>query len=198
MLIWASGTALRAMRRGVVDDLVPLVGGRAGDEGDQRLVADVVDLVRHARLDVDEVARLVEHLLPEPLAEGVPDPALHDEEHHLEAVVDVGVGDRAGRHGGDVDRELPRAGVLAGKPLQVLDAVPGPLAPPAAQHRDAPEVLDRAHLHLARALRPGRHLPLLAVVRYTSVISSTRSLSTTFSGPNSVASTSGCPRIAAP
>ncbi len=33
---------------------------------------------------------------------------------------------------------------------------------------------------------------------HTSVISSTRSLSTTFSGPNSVASTTGWPRIAAP
>src|SRR5204863_7757930 len=48
----------------VRNDVVPLVGGRAGDEGDNRLgVAHVEYFMRHAGLDVNEIASFVfDHL----------------------------------------------------------------------------------------------------------------------------------------
>ena len=47
-----------------------------------------------------------------------------DVEHHLEADVDVRVGDAAGRNRRDVHRQLLRADVLPRQPDLVVDAVP--------------------------------------------------------------------------
>src|SRR5262249_59052506 len=58
----------RPVLRRIVDDLIPLIGGRARDKSDQRAVADIEDLVRHAGLDVDKIAGLVDHPLPQALA----------------------------------------------------------------------------------------------------------------------------------
>src|SRR6185437_7433332 len=120
-------------------------------EGDQGLVADVVDLVRNARLDEDEIARFVFNRLLQALAVGVPHTTLDDEEHHLEAVVNVGVGDAPGRHRRDVDRQGFRPSILAREPLLVIDTVPGSPAAAAAKHGDAVEILDLLHLGLVSA-----------------------------------------------
>ena len=60
----------------------------------------------------------------EPVAVLVPDPALEDVEHHLEADVDVRVGDAARRNRRHVHRQLLRPDVLGRQSHLVVDAVP--------------------------------------------------------------------------
>ena len=91
-----------AVGGGVVYDFVPFVGGRAGNDGDEWPITGVEDFVGDAGLDVDEVPRFVGDGVDEVGAVVVADLPFEDEEHHFEAVVDVGVGDAADWDGGDV------------------------------------------------------------------------------------------------
>ncbi len=139
------GVAAGYSRPFVGHDVLPLAGVGAGDDGHHRLaVAQVEDLVRHAGGDEDEVAGLVVDALAQAVAVLVAHAALEDVEHHLEADVNVGAGDAAGRDGGEVHRQLLRADVLGRQPGPVADAVPAALAAAAAQHGDAAVVLDVA------------------------------------------------------
>src|SRR4051812_1892544 len=84
-------------------DVLPLARVGAGDHRHHGVgVAGVEHLVRHARLDVDEVSRLVLHHLREAVAVLVAHAALQDEQHHLEAHVHVGMGHAPRRDGGHV------------------------------------------------------------------------------------------------
>ena len=67
----------------------------------------------------------------------VADAALEDVEHHLEADVDVRVGDAAGRNRGDVHRQRLRADVLARQAFFVVNAVPVAAVLAGADHQDA-------------------------------------------------------------
>src|SRR5688500_43510 len=91
----AGGASESFVAGGIIrDDLVPLVWAGAGDDGHDRFgVAQVVDLMRQAWLDEDEVAGAVLQALGQSLAELVEDPPLDDEQPDLEADMDVGGGD---------------------------------------------------------------------------------------------------------
>src|SRR5207248_9879522 len=87
------------------NDIVPLVGGGAGDEGDYRFgVAHVEDFVRHAGFDVDEIAGFVLQHLFESGSEFVAHFSFDNVKDELEADVNVGCGDGARRNGSDVGR----------------------------------------------------------------------------------------------
>src|SRR3954467_5062681 len=76
----------------VWNDIVPLVSGRSGDESDDRFgVAHVEHFVRHAGLDVNEIARLVLQDLFQARPELMPDFSFEDVEDQLEANVDMRV-----------------------------------------------------------------------------------------------------------
>src|SRR5687767_9697220 len=80
------------------NDMFPLARIRSRYDCDYRLgVARVEHLVRHAGLDEDEVAGRVLHRQREPRTVLVAHAALEDIQHYLEADVDVGGGDAAGR-----------------------------------------------------------------------------------------------------
>ena len=107
--IWVArerGRALGSVLRRIVHDLIPLIGRGPGHKRNERLITDVEDFVGHAGLDVDEIAGFVDDFLRQSFAESVFDFALHDEEHHFETVMDVGIGDGAGRHGRHVDGQI--------------------------------------------------------------------------------------------
>src|SRR5439155_23180896 len=88
-------------------NVLPFAGIRAGHHGDDRLaLAEVEDLVGYARLDVEEVARLVLDRLPQAGSVLVPDSALEDVEHQLKTDVDVGVSDAARGNCRHIHREL--------------------------------------------------------------------------------------------
>ena len=106
---------------------------------DNRLgLAQVVDLVRHPRLDEDEVTRLVVDAVPQPVAVRVANPAFQQVEHYFEFDVDVGVGHAAGRNRGHVEGKLPGGDVAGRQAARVGAAVP------AAAHAAAPQGADPA------------------------------------------------------
>src|SRR5262249_17875562 len=72
------------------DNVLPLARVRWRDDGDDRLgVADVEHFVRDARLDEDEVARLVLDHVAKGLAVLVAHAPLKDVQHHFESDMDV-------------------------------------------------------------------------------------------------------------
>src|SRR5207247_377428 len=105
-------------------------------------VAQVEHLVGDARLDIDEVPRLVLDRLLQSGAILVPYAALEDVEHHVEPYVNVRVGDAAGRDAGDVHREVSRGNVLRGESRAILDPVPRADAVTAADDPDAVPAFD--------------------------------------------------------
>ena len=87
----------------VGDYLVPLVGRRACDEGDDRFgVAHVEDFMRYTRFDVNEIAGFVFDGLLSAGAEFVADFSFYDVKDHFEIDMNMGVRNAAGRDGGDV------------------------------------------------------------------------------------------------
>ena len=63
----------------VRDDVVPFLGGGAGDEGDDGLgLTQIEDLVRHAGFDVDKITGFVFQHLLEPRSEFVTHLALEN------------------------------------------------------------------------------------------------------------------------
>ena len=127
----------------VGNDAIPLVWTRSRDDGHDRLrLAQVVDLVRNARLDEDEVASLVLDTARQAIAVIVADATLEDVEHHLEAIVNVCSGDAAGRDDGDVHRQLLCADVFSRHAELVVDAVPLPADAAAADPRQASVALN--------------------------------------------------------
>src|SRR5207247_967362 len=86
--------------------------------------ANIDNLMRHARFDVDEVARFVLDDVAQARAVLMTHAALEDVEHDLKIDVDMGIGHATGRNGGDVHRQLLRADVLCREAGLVLDAVP--------------------------------------------------------------------------
>src|SRR3954470_22308249 len=98
-----SRAALAPLVAIVRNDLVPLVSGRAGDECDHRLgIAHVEDFMRHAGLDVDEIAGLVFDCLFEAFTELVSHLSFNDIEDYFEADMDVCIRDAARRNGSDI------------------------------------------------------------------------------------------------
>ena len=69
--------------------------------------------MRHAGLDVDEIARLIFDHLFQPFSEFVAHFAFDDVQDHLEADMDVRVGDATRRNRGDIGGQARRAHVLA-------------------------------------------------------------------------------------
>ena len=131
----------------VWDDVVPLIGGRAGHEGHDRLgLAQVEDLVWHARFDVDEVTCLVLDSLFQAGTELVPHLSLKNIKDELEADVDMGVSHAARRDGGDIGGEFGRADVLRRHALLVMNAVPIAARAAAANGQDAVVIFNRAEL----------------------------------------------------
>src|SRR5437764_768110 len=95
---------LRSSSAAIVrNDVLPLVGGGAGDEGDYRFgVAHVENFVRHAGFDVDEIAGFVLQHLLESGSEFVADFSFEDVKDELEADVNMGCGDATRRNRRDV------------------------------------------------------------------------------------------------
>src|SRR5262249_53980507 len=141
--------------RGIIDNLIPFVGRRARHKCDEWLIANIEHLVRNARLDINEVAGFVDHRLRQAVAKGVLDPALHDEQHHLETIVDMRIGYRAGRHGSNINREILRADILTGKTLLILNAIPAARATAAAQYGDTIQIFNLLGMNLTSTLRLG-------------------------------------------
>src|SRR4030095_10407733 len=85
------------------NNVVPLFCRGAGDESDDGFgVAHVEDFMRHAGLDVNEIAGLgFEHLFAT-VAEFMADFAFDDVEDYFEIDVDVRVSDAARRNGCDI------------------------------------------------------------------------------------------------
>ena len=95
-------------------DVLPLARVGPRHHSHHRLgVAQVEYLVRHSRLDVDEVAGFVldRFLAPRPIL--VANPALQDIEHQLEADVDMGICDAPRGNRRDVHRSLVEPTFLA-------------------------------------------------------------------------------------
>src|SRR5438270_1525112 len=87
----------------VRNNVVPLVSGGAGDEGDDRLgIAHVEDFVGHAGFDINEVASFVFQHLFESTSEFVADFSFEDVKDELEADMNMGGGDATGRDRCDV------------------------------------------------------------------------------------------------
>ena len=105
-------------------------------------VGQIEHFVRHAGFDVNEVAGGVVDRLRQPIAEFMPHAPAQDVQHHLEADMDVRVGDAARRHGRDVHRQLAGVDVFRRQPGLVGDAVPGAHGLAAADDGDATVVLD--------------------------------------------------------
>ena len=98
----------------VRNNLVPLIRRRAGDECDNRLgVAHVEYLMRHARLNVDEIAGLIFDYLFKPFTEFVTHFAFDDVENYFEADMNVRVRNAAWRNRGNIGRQIGGAHVLA-------------------------------------------------------------------------------------
>src|SRR5439155_3226296 len=87
----------------VRNNVVPLVGGRAGDKSDDGFgVAHVEDFMRHAWFDANEIAGFVLKHLLEPGSEFVAHFSFDDIKDHLEADVNMRIRDAARRYRGDV------------------------------------------------------------------------------------------------
>jgi hypothetical protein len=95
---------LRSSSAAIVrNDVIPLVGAGAGDEGDYRFgVTHVEDFMRHAGFDVDEIAGFVLQHLLESGSEFVADFSFEDVKDELEADVNMGCGDATRRNRRDV------------------------------------------------------------------------------------------------
>lgn len=131
----------------VRNNFVPLLRGRAGDEGDDRFgLAHIKDFVGDARFDVDEIAGFIFQDLLEAATELMPHFALYYIEDELEADMDVGFGYSAGRDGGDVRGEFRRADVFRRHALFVMNAVPITARAAAADGQDAIMVFDSVEL----------------------------------------------------
>src|SRR5947209_6540917 len=120
--MWATSGFLVAVVR---NDVVPFVGGRAGNKGDDGFgLAHVEDFVGHAGFDVNEIAGFVlQHFLAS-VPEFVADFSFNDVKDHFEVDMDVGIGDAARRNGGDVGREFGRADVFSGHALFIMNPIP--------------------------------------------------------------------------
>src|SRR6516225_8299428 len=95
------------------DDILPFASVGAGDHGDNGLaVTQVENLVRHARLNVNEIARLVVDDLRQTGAILMANPALENVEHHVEIDVYVCPSHTAGRNRGDVHGKVLRPHVF--------------------------------------------------------------------------------------
>jgi hypothetical protein len=87
----------------VRDNIIPFFGRGSGDERDDGFrVAHVEDFVRHTGLDVNEIAGLVLQHLLEPGSELVTHFSFEDIKDQLEADVNMGGRDAAGRYRGDI------------------------------------------------------------------------------------------------
>src|SRR5438874_9407593 len=101
----------------VRNDVVPLVGGGAGDKGDDRFgVARVEDFVRHAGFDVNEITGFVFQHFPASVPELVADFSFDDIKDHFKVDVNVGVSHPARRNGGDIGQSLVVPTFLADMP----------------------------------------------------------------------------------
>jgi len=101
--------------------------------------------MRHTGFDVDKVARLVDDCLLRILAKGVLGFTLQDKQLHLEALMDMGIGNASRGYRGHVDGKAGRAHVFSGHALQALLAA---AFAPAADHADAAVVFHRAQIGL--------------------------------------------------
>ena len=129
----------------VGNDVVPLVGGRAGDECHHRFgVAHVEHFMRHARFDVDEIAGLIFDHLFEPFTEFVSYSSFDDVQNYFKADMNVRISDTSWWNGGDVGRQACRSHVLARHALFVMDAIPIPLRAAATNREDPAVVFHRA------------------------------------------------------
>src|SRR3954468_8346015 len=109
-----SAAIASSSRTRIGNDLVPFVGARARDDGDDRFgVAQVEHFVWNAGCDEDEITGVVVDALGQPLPVLVADAALEDVEHDFEIHVDVRPGDAARRDRRHVHRQLRRADVLS-------------------------------------------------------------------------------------
>src|SRR6266568_985300 len=133
----------------VRNDLVPLVGRRACDEGDDRFgVAHVEDFMRYTGLDVNEIARLILNHLLAAGAEFVADFSFYDVKDHFEIDMNMGVRNAAGRDGGDVRGQTRRPHVFARHALLVMNPVPVPTRTPAADGQYPAMIFHRAKLQI--------------------------------------------------
>ena len=131
------------------DDLVPLVSGRTGDEGHDRFgFTHVEDFMRHAWLDVDEVAGFVLQHLLEPRAKFMAHPSLQDVKDDLEIHVNVGLRDPARWNSCDVRGERSGSDIFRRHALFVVDPVPIPSRAAAANGQDASMIFNRAELNV--------------------------------------------------
>ena len=87
----------------VRNNIIPLVGGGAGDEGhDGFRVAHIEDFMRHAGFYVNEIAGFVLQRLLEPRSEFVAHFSFKDIKDYLEADMNMRIGDATRRDRGDV------------------------------------------------------------------------------------------------
>src|SRR3954467_7346037 len=77
------------------------------------------------------------------------------------------VGDRAGRHRSDIDRQVLGTDVFAREPLLVLNTVPAARAATATQHAYAIEIFNLAQIDLAGTFCLRNHTLLLALREHT-------------------------------
>jgi hypothetical protein len=87
----------------VGNNIIPLIGGGAGDKSDDRFgIAHVKDFVRHARPYVDKIAGFVLQDLLETGSEFVAHFSFEDVEDQLEADMNMGIRDATWRYRGNV------------------------------------------------------------------------------------------------
>src|SRR5262249_33236979 len=97
----------------IIDNVIPFHGAGSGNYRHHRLrVAHVEHFMRHARLDEDEIARLVLDYFPASGPVLVSHAPLQNVKHHLEIYVDMSVSHPSGRNGGHVHGEFLRPNIL--------------------------------------------------------------------------------------
>src|SRR5262249_4712036 len=155
---------LRGRRRGrflipfVGNDVVPLVGGRPGDEGDHRLgLAHVEYFMRHTRFDVNEIAGLIFDHLFQSFTKFVTYFSFDDVQNYFKADMDVRICDASRRDGGDVCRQVRRSHIFPRHALLVMNAVPITSRAATANGQNSAMIFDRLRLDV---VFPVYHLPL--------------------------------------